>query len=92
MGIDKSTITDWERKYSTDDYEGLKEAKACKVYPVNLQLAAIKDVLSVNHSIREETKKYHISSKSVLTNWISKYTSGEESKLTREGKGMNKRT
>ncbi|WP_205571047.1 helix-turn-helix domain-containing protein, partial [Paenibacillus aceti] len=30
-----------------------------------------------------------ISSKSVLTRWISKYTSGEEMKPTRKGKGLS---
>ncbi|WP_110929924.1 helix-turn-helix domain containing protein [Paenibacillus bouchesdurhonensis] len=33
MGIDKNSITDWVRKYLEGGYEGLKEAKACKVYP-----------------------------------------------------------
>ncbi|WP_353057104.1 MULTISPECIES: transposase [Paenibacillus] len=66
-----------------DGYEGLKESKAWKEYSKELKLAAIRDVLSGNYSIREATRKYHISSKSLLTRWGSKYTSGEEIKPTR---------
>lgn len=43
------------------------------------------------YSIREATKQYQISSKSVLMNWISQYTCREEIKPTRKGKSpMNK--
>lgn len=86
LGVDRLTVTDWIRKYKADGYEGLKVSRKCKVYSKDLRLAAIMDVLSGNHSIREATKKYHISDKSVLTGWISKYTSGKERKPTRKGK------
>ncbi|MNJ35516.1 Transposase [compost metagenome] len=89
LGVDRHTITDWIRKYEVDGYEGLKESRGCKTYSEALRLTAIMDVLSGKHSIREATKKYHISSKSVLTRWISKYTSGEEMKTTRKGKGLS---
>ncbi|WP_208917823.1 helix-turn-helix domain-containing protein [Paenibacillus uliginis] len=89
LGIDKNTVTDWIRKYRADGYEGLKKSRGCKAYSKELKLAAIRDVLSGNHSIREATKKYHISSKSVLTGWISKYTCREEIKPTRKGKGLS---
>ncbi|WP_397351624.1 helix-turn-helix domain-containing protein [Paenibacillus larvae] len=59
----------------------MKGIQRCKAYSEDLQLAAIRDVLSGSHSIREATKKYHISSKSVLTRWISKYTNGVEINL-----------
>ncbi|WCF08753.1 helix-turn-helix domain-containing protein [Paenibacillus thiaminolyticus] len=89
LGVDRHTVTDWIRKYKADGYEGLKESRGCKVYSEELKRAAIKDVLSSNHSIREATKKYHISSISVLTRWISKYTNGIEMKPTRKGKGQS---
>ncbi|WP_342556514.1 helix-turn-helix domain-containing protein [Paenibacillus sp. FSL H8-0548] len=90
LGVDSSTLTDWIRKYKADGNEGLKESSGCKAYSEDLQLAAVRDVLSGNHSIREATKKYHISSKSVLTRWISKYTKGIEIKPTRKGKGLSR--
>ncbi|WP_251572935.1 helix-turn-helix domain-containing protein [Paenibacillus sp. MER TA 81-3] len=90
LGIDKSTVTDWVRKYKADGREGLKKSRGWKPYSEELKLAAITDVLSGNGSIREATKKHHISSKSVLTRWISKYTNGIEMKPTRKGKGKGK--
>lgn len=90
LGIAKSTVTDWIRKYQADGEEGLRESRGWNVYSKELRVAAIKDVLSGNYSIRGATKKYHISDKGVLTRWISKYTSGEESKPTmRKGKGQS---
>ncbi|MGG4394276.1 helix-turn-helix domain-containing protein [Paenibacillus thiaminolyticus] len=89
LGVDRHTVTDWIRKYKADGYEGLKESRGCKVYSEELKRAAVKDVLSGNHSIRDATKKYHISSRSVLARWISKYTNGIEMKPTRKGKGQS---
>jgi transposase-like protein len=54
-----------------------------------LKLAAIKDVLSGHSSVEEATKKHHISSRSVLTKWISKYTNEIELKPTHKGKGLS---
>ena len=90
LGIDKQTVIEWIRKYKADGHEGVKDSRGCKAYSEELKLAAVRDVLSGNHSIREATKKYHISDKSVLTRWISKYTSGEEMKPTRKGKGLSR--
>lgn len=93
LGINKSTVTDWVRKYRADGCEGLKESRGWKVYSEELKSLAIKDVLAGSYSIREVTKRYNISDKSVLMSWISKYTCGEEIKPTHKGKGrscMNK--
>ncbi|OMF37584.1 transposase [Paenibacillus sp. FSL H8-0548] len=85
LGIDDMTVVDWIRKYKADGYEGLKESKAWKTYSHELKQTAVRDVLSGKYSIREATNQHHISSKSVLTNWISKYTCGKEIKPTRKG-------
>jgi transposase len=91
LGIDYTTVVDWIRKYKADGYDGLKESKAWKTYSHALKQTAIRDVLSGKYSIREATKQHHISSKSVLANWISKYTCRKEIKPTRKGKvHMNK--
>ncbi|SMF74248.1 Transposase and inactivated derivatives [Paenibacillus uliginis N3/975] len=90
LGVDKNTVKDWIRKYKVDGYEGLKKSRGHKAYSKKLKLAAIRDVLSGNHSIREATKKYHISSISVLMGWISKYTCRKEIKPTRKGKGLSR--
>jgi len=90
LGVNPHTIRDWIRKYSTNGYEGLKESKHWKVYAEELKLAAIRDVLSGDYSLREATKKYNISNNSVLTSWISKYTGREEFKPTRKGIGLSR--
>ncbi|MHA0858499.1 helix-turn-helix domain-containing protein [Paenibacillus sp. CMAA1364] len=89
LGVSKATVTDWIRKYKVDGLEGLKESSTWKTYSEEFKLAAIKDVLSGNYSLTAVTKRYHISSRSVLQKWISKYTSEIELKPTRKGKGLS---
>ncbi|WP_405152865.1 helix-turn-helix domain-containing protein [Paenibacillus sp. FSL K6-0108] len=90
LGVHKNTVTDWIRKYQADEVEGLNESKSWKVYSKELRLAAIQDVLSGNYSVRAVTKKYHISSKSVLVRWISKYTEGKPTRKRIGSSHMNK--
>ena len=91
LGIDKETVQDWIRKYKADGLEGLKKSESWKSYSLELKKNAIRDVLSGKYSVREATRRHGISSKSVLTKWISKYTCGIELKPTRKGKvPMNK--
>ncbi|WIV17575.1 helix-turn-helix domain-containing protein [Paenibacillus polygoni] len=93
LGIHKSTVTEWIRKYQAGGVEGLKKSKGWKAYSKELRLAAIQDALSGEHSVRSVVKKYHISSKSVLESWISKYTEGAKMKPTPKRMGsphMNK--
>lgn len=85
LGVDKETVKEWIRKYEAEGNEGLKESRVWKSYSQELKQTAIRDVLSGNYSIREATKHYHISSNSVLSNWITKYTCREEIKPTRKG-------
>jgi len=89
LGISSDTVADWIRKYEEDGYERLKESTGWKEYSEDLKFAAINDVLSGCYSVREATKKYQISSKSVLTRWISKYTCRNEIKPTRKGRGIS---
>lgn len=52
LGIADTTVTDWVRKYQADSREGFKESRGWKAYSEDLRLAAIRDILSGNHSIR----------------------------------------
>lgn len=93
LGVHKNTVTDWIRKYKVDGEEGLRESRGWKSYSKELKLSAIQDVRSGEYSVRAVAKKYHISSKSVLESWISKYTEGVKMKSTRkriESPHMNK--
>ncbi|WP_077569622.1 helix-turn-helix domain-containing protein [Paenibacillus ihbetae] len=93
LGVHNSTVTDWIRNYKIDGEEGLRESKGWKSYFKELKLSAIQDVLSGEYSVRAVAKKPHISSKSVLDSWISKYTEEVKMKPTRkrmESSHMNK--
>lgn len=93
IGVSPNSVRDWIRKYRADGLNGLSESKTWKTYSKELRLDAIRDVLSGHVSLAAVTEKYHISSKSVLSKWITKYTGGIECTPTRKGKGrspMNK--
>jgi len=90
LGVHKNTVTDWVRKYQANGEEGLREAKGWKSYSKELRLAAIQDVLSGEYSVRAVTKKYQISSKTVLSRWISKYTEGKPTRKRIGSSLMNK--
>lgn len=90
LGVSEHTVREWIRKYKAVGSEGLKESNTWKTYSKELKLTAIKDVLSGSSSIEEATKKHHISNRSVLTKWISKYTNEIELKPTRKGRGLSR--
>ncbi|WP_332691780.1 helix-turn-helix domain-containing protein [Halalkalibacter lacteus] len=83
----KSTIMEWRRKFDKYGSEGLKKSSTWKKYSKELKLAAIRGYQSGKYSLREITRKYELSDKSVLKKWIRKYNSHREIKDT--GKGRN---
>jgi len=96
LGISKQTVQDWMRKYEIAGLEGIKESLTRTTYSNEVKLAAMRDVLSKQYSVEETIKKYHISSRAVLQNWISKYTkeieqlpTGKERGLSPMNKGRN---
>lgn len=89
LGVSQQTIMDWIRKYEAKGLKGLEESITRTTYSNELKLAAMKDVWSGDYSVGAVTKKYHISSRAVLQNWISKYTSEIERKPTRKERGLS---
>lgn len=89
LGISYHTVKEWIRKYRENGLHGLKRSNTWRSYSKELKLAAIKDVLSGHCSVEEATKKYRISSRSVLGKWITKYTKEIELKPTHKGKGLS---
>jgi len=87
--LSRNTIREWIRKYNADGLEGLKESRTWKTYAKELKIAAVNDVLSGHSSVEEATKKYCISSRSVLGKWISKYTNEIALKPTHQGRGLS---
>jgi transposase-like protein len=84
--VNNLSIYEWVYKYEKYGLEGLKESPSWKMYSKELKQAAVQDVLSGNYSIREVTRKYEISSTSLLHKWIKKYNSHRELKDTSKGR------
>ncbi|MBT2639439.1 IS3 family transposase [Bacillus sp. ISL-39] len=84
--VNNLSIYEWVYKYEKYGVAGLKESPSWKVYSKELKQAAVQDVLSGNYSIREVTRKYEISSTSLLRKWIKKYNSHRELKDTSKGR------
>jgi len=89
LGVSQQTITDWIRKYEANGLEGITESMTRTTYSNEIKLAAMHDVWSGQYSLETVIKKYHISSRAVLQNWISKYTSEIERKPTGEERGLS---
>lgn len=86
-----SIVNTWVRKYKQDGVEGLKQSHSWRKYSSDLKRAAVLDYLSGDFSLEECCRKYNISSHSVLTKWIHKYTSGKTLKQYQGGSTtMNK--
>ena len=61
--------------------DGLKESSTWNKYSKELKLQAAKDYLSGEFSLRDVTRKYEISSDSVLRQWIKRYNGHRELKV-----------
>lgn len=89
LGVSTHTVEAWIRKYKADGSNGLKESNTWKSYSKELRLAAIHDVLSGHYSIEAAITKHRISCRSLLGQWISKYTNEIQMKPTLKGKGLS---
>lgn len=90
IGVGNNTLSDWIFNYEREGIEGLKERKTWTRYSEETKKAAVKAVVDHGQSLRRVAKKYHISSSSVLRQWISKYTKGIEIKATSKGSASSK--
>lgn len=87
FSVNCRTIVDWQTNYLILGEAGLESTSKRNIYTKEIKLAAVRDYLSGQYSLREVTRKYTISDKSVLRKWIQKYTSHSE--LIDSGKGMS---
>ena len=85
-GINASLLKDWVRKFNQDGIQGLENGKGWKQYTKELKQLAVNDVLLNKLSKSEVVRKYGISSRSVLTNWINSYNSEKELEATMTGR------
>lgn len=66
--VHRDTIKDWQNDYFHFGEEGLERTSKQKFYSKELKVAAVQDYLSGDFSLREVTRKYCISSRTVLRN------------------------
>ena len=87
FNVHRDTIRDWQKDYLHFGEDGLERLPKQNFYSKEVKLAAVQDYLSGDLSLREVTRKYRLSSRSVLRNWLKKYISHRE--LIDSGKGMS---
>ena len=85
--VSKPTIRRWKMKFDQAGVDGLTESNTWKSYSKELKMHAVEDYLQKKLTIIEILEKYEISSESVLSRWVKKYTSHSE--LKDSGKGMS---
>ena len=76
LGIRRSTFQSWVRKYQMEGRSGLYPKKHFTSYPSSLRLAAVEDYLGGGGSLDAMCRKYGISSRAVLQQWITLYMEG----------------
>lgn len=84
--ITEDTLNKWIYLYQTYGMDGLQGSKGWKRYSKDIKTAAVLDYLSGNYSMNEVVRKYEMSSRSLLKQWIRNYNDHRELK---EMKRMN---
>lgn len=87
--INEGTLNQWSYSYRNNGLDGLKESRSCKKYSKEIKEKAVADYLSGKYSQRDIVRKYQISAKRVLEEWIKKYNSHRESKSTPKGMSIS---
>ena len=77
LGVSKSTFQSWIRRYETFGTEGFQRTKN-RQYSSELKYAAVRDYLNGVGSQADICKKYKISSRTQLQEWIKVYNGHKE--------------
>ncbi|MUV36421.1 hypothetical protein JNUCC1_00223 [Lentibacillus sp. JNUCC-1] len=72
-GVHRNSVKRWTEIVDKEGKAGLKHRPHEKAYSKKIKQAAIDDYRSGGYSLREITKKYNISSPSVLRKWLKDY-------------------
>ena len=87
LGVSQQTFQDWIRRYETFGIDGFQQ-KEYRKYSKTVKEAAVRDYLNGEGSHSEICKKYGISSRTQLQNWIKLYNSHREL-LSSTGRGSD---
>ena len=73
--VDQSTFRSWVSKYRSEGDAAFVHTDRRRQYPIELKLAAAKDIIDGNGSYYEICRKYNIRCKDVLHRWVKIYNS-----------------
>ena len=73
LGLHKSTVEEWVRRYKAGGALAFKEQEHNSVYTEEMKVAAVREYLSGSKSQREISAKYGLRSTHQLRNWIKVY-------------------
>ena len=78
LGVDKSTVREWVRRYKAGGALAFKEQEHNTVYTEEMKVAAVREYLSGKGSLREISAKYGMRSTRQLRDWIKVYNNGRD--------------
>lgn len=84
-GVHNRTLRDWRYQFLNSGIEGLVESKSINRYSKELKMQIVNEVLSGEISQRGAARKYGISNKGTIQNWLKKYNGFRELKSTPKG-------
>ena len=76
LGLHKSTVEEWVRRYKVGGVLAFKEQEHNTVYTEETKVRAVREYLDGKGSLKEISAKYGMRSTLQLRNWIKVYNSG----------------
>ena len=78
LGLHKSTVEEWVRRYKAGGVLAFKEQEHNTVYTEETKVRAVREYLDGKGSLKEISAKYGMRSTLQLRNWIKVYNSGRD--------------
>lgn len=85
LKVHKSSFQKWVIRYKSEGKVGLVHSSKNTPYAAETKLNIVREYLDGLGSLNDLCIKYHISSNTVLSNWIKKYNGHENIKSSRAG-------
>ena len=85
LQVHKSSFQKWVIRYKSEGKAGLKHSCKNTSYTAEAKINIVREYLDGHGSLNDLCIKYHISSNTVLSNWIKKYNGHENIKSSGTG-------
>lgn len=85
LQLHKSSFNKWVIRYKSEGEAGLRHSSKNTSYPAETKINIVREYLDGLGSLNDLCIKYHISSNTVLYNWIKKYNGHENIKSSGTG-------